>query len=371
MKNFWKAANFKGHLLTAISYMIPIVCGAGFVIAIGMAFGGTSQDSLVMGKFNFLEALATLGGKALGMLPVIIATGIAFSVAGKPGIAPGFVVGLAANSISAGFIGGIIGGYVAGWIAVAVIKFVKVPSWAKADAYSDRAVPSITELRSDHGLHHRHPGLLVHQLADQPAAVHVRCSNLIFGAVIGTLSIVDFGGPINKTAFAFALTLQAEGLNGAVTALQLTNTATPIGFGFAFLVAKLLRKNIYTREEVETLKSSVPMGVVNIVEGTIPIVMNDLVRGIVAAGLGGCVEGAILMSLANGEGATVPFGGFLMLPTMGANWWVGLLAIAANVVVTGVVYALIKKDIPADQLDAVQSSSAEEEELDLDDIKVM
>ena len=57
MKNFWKAANFKGHLLTAISYMIPIVCGAGFVIAIGMAFGGTSQDSLVMGKFNFLEAL--------------------------------------------------------------------------------------------------------------------------------------------------------------------------------------------------------------------------------------------------------------------------------------------------------------------------
>ena len=65
------------------------------------------------------------------------------------------------------------------------------------------------------------------------------------------------------------------------------------------------------------------------------------------------------------------FGGFLMLPTMGANWWVGLLAIAANVVVTGVVYALIKKDIPADQLDAVQSSSAEEEELDLDDIKVM
>ena len=93
MKNFWKAANFKGHLLTAISYMIPIVCGAGFVIAIGMAFGGTSQDSLVMGKFNFLEALATLGGKALGMLPVIIATGIAFSIAGKPGIAPGFVVG--------------------------------------------------------------------------------------------------------------------------------------------------------------------------------------------------------------------------------------------------------------------------------------
>lgn len=40
MKDFLKKANFKGHLLTAISYLIPIVCGAGFIIAIGMALGG-------------------------------------------------------------------------------------------------------------------------------------------------------------------------------------------------------------------------------------------------------------------------------------------------------------------------------------------
>ena len=38
-----KELNLKGHLLTAISYLIPIVCGAGFLIAIGMGFGGSSQ----------------------------------------------------------------------------------------------------------------------------------------------------------------------------------------------------------------------------------------------------------------------------------------------------------------------------------------
>ncbi len=43
MKAFLKKANFKGHLLTAISYLIPIVCGAGFIIAIGMALGGKSK----------------------------------------------------------------------------------------------------------------------------------------------------------------------------------------------------------------------------------------------------------------------------------------------------------------------------------------
>lgn len=42
-----------------------------------------------------------------------------------------FVVGLAANTISAGFIGGMIGGYIAGYIALAIIKNVKVPDWAR------------------------------------------------------------------------------------------------------------------------------------------------------------------------------------------------------------------------------------------------
>ncbi|BBV46610.1 hypothetical protein STW0522CIT27_30500 [Citrobacter portucalensis] len=44
IKEVWKAANPKGHLLTAISFLIPIVCGAGFIIAIGMGLGGTVQD---------------------------------------------------------------------------------------------------------------------------------------------------------------------------------------------------------------------------------------------------------------------------------------------------------------------------------------
>lgn len=58
-------------------------------------------------KVNFLfDALATMGGAGLGLLPVVIATGISYSIAAKPGIAPGFIIGLTANAIGAGFIGG-------------------------------------------------------------------------------------------------------------------------------------------------------------------------------------------------------------------------------------------------------------------------
>ena len=126
-----KELNLKGHLLTAISYLIPIVCGAGFLIAIGMAFGGSSQDALVQGKFTIWDALATMGGKGLGLLPVVIATGISYSIGGKPGIAPGFIIGLTANAIGAGFIGGILGGYLAGYLVLAILKYVKLPNLSK------------------------------------------------------------------------------------------------------------------------------------------------------------------------------------------------------------------------------------------------
>lgn len=291
LKQIWQAANPKGHLLTAISFLIPIVCGSGFIIAIGMGLGGTVQDTLTPGQFDVWQAMATLGAKALGLLPVVIAVGISGSIAGKPGIAPGFVVGLAANTISAGFIGGMIGGYIAGYIALAIIKTSRCLTGPRVDADADRSLfASIISCMIMVYIIGTPIGIFTEALTSFLRSMGTS-SNFVLGAVIGALCIVDFGGPLNKTCFAFVLTLQAQGINEPITALQLVNTATPIGFGTAFFIAKLLRKNIYNREEVETLKSAVPMGIVNIVEGSIPIVMNDIVRGIAAAAIGGACGG--------------------------------------------------------------------------------
>ncbi|WP_380178328.1 PTS fructose transporter subunit IIC [Kalamiella sp. sgz302252] len=365
VKEIWKAANPKGHLLTAISFLIPIVCGAGFIIAIGMAFGGTVQDALVPGQFDLWQVFATLGAKALGLLPVVIAIGIAGSIAGKPGIAPGFVVGLAANAIGAGFIGGMIGGYIAGYIALAIIKKVRVPDWARG-LMPTLVVPFFASIFSC---------LIMVYIIGTPIGIFTDAltsflrgmgssSNLLLGAVIGALCIVDFGGPINKTCFAFVLTLQAQGINEPITALQLVNTATPVGLGLAYFIAKLMRKNIYNNEEIETLKSAVPMGIVNIVEGSIPIVMNDIVRGISAAAIGGACGGAVTMVY--GADATVPFGGILMIPTM-SNPMAGIAALLVNIFVTATVYAIIKKDVPRD---VIINNDDEEEDIDLADIKI-
>ncbi|MGM0214506.1 PTS fructose transporter subunit IIC [Enterococcus sp. AZ109] len=361
-----KELNLKGHLLTAISYLIPIVCGAGFLIAIGMAFGGSSQGQLVQGEFSIWDSLATMGGAGLGLLPVVIATGISFSIAGKPGIAPGFVVGLTANAIGAGFIGGILGGYLSGYLAMALIKHLKLPNWAKG-LMPTLVIPFFTSIIG---------GLVMVYIIGTPIAALTglltnflnglgSSSLLVFGAVIGLLSGVDYGGPINKTVFAFVLTMQAEGLNGPITALQLVNTATPIGFGLAFFIAKLFKKNIYTSVEVETLKSAVPMGVVNIVEGVIPLVMNDIARSLIATAVGGAAGGAVSMIL--GADATVPFGGVLMIPTM-SRPMAGVMALVVNILVTGITLALIKKNVTDEE--AAMQVEKEEDEISLDDIQI-
>ncbi|HET0017422.1 PTS fructose transporter subunit IIC [Streptococcus pneumoniae] len=355
-----KHLNLKGHLLTAISYMIPIVCGAGFLVAIGLAMGGGVPDALVAGKFTIWDALATMGGKALGLLPVVIATGLSYSIAGKPGIAPGFVVGLIANSVGSGFIGGILGGYIAGFLVQAIIKKVKVPNWIKG-LMPTLIIPFVASLVSS---------LIMIYIIGAPIAAFTNwltsllqslgsASNGLMGAVIGVLSAVDFGGPLNKTVYAFVLTLQAEGVKEPLTALQLVNTATPVGFGLAYFIAKLLKKNIYTQEEIETLKSAVPMGIVNIVEGVIPIVMNNLVPGLIATGIGGAV------SLTMGADSAVPFGGVLMLPTM-TRPVAGICALLANIVVTGLVYAILRK--PIKHTEPVMTV---EEEIDLSDIEIL
>lgn len=158
-----KKLNLKGHLLTAISYLIPIVCGAGFLIAIGMAFGGTSQGTLVQGKFSFFDALATMGGAGLGLLPVVIATGISYSIAAKPGIAPGFIIGLTANAIGAGFIGGDIR-WLSFWIPrVSYFKPCESPKLGKrTDANIDYSICCFYPRWVNHGLYHWNTCCLVY-----------------------------------------------------------------------------------------------------------------------------------------------------------------------------------------------------------------
>lgn len=99
-------ANFqiRKHVMTGISFMIPFVCAAGMLMVIGNVCGGHAITDYKAG-FSLPDALTTLGGNGLGMLPVFISTFIAYSIADRPGIAPGFLLGLLCKASGYGFFG--------------------------------------------------------------------------------------------------------------------------------------------------------------------------------------------------------------------------------------------------------------------------
>ena len=100
----------KRHMLTAISYMLPLVVASGLLIAVGNLMGG--QVITDLSEVTIPSAFTSLGVLGMGLLPSFIAGYISYSIADRPGIAPGFLMGQIASFLGAGFLGGLIGGFV-------------------------------------------------------------------------------------------------------------------------------------------------------------------------------------------------------------------------------------------------------------------
>lgn len=234
----------KQHALTAISYLIPIVVGGGFLLAIGSLMGGATIENF-NSDWSFADTLYTMGSQILGMLPVVIGTGIAFSIADKPGIAAGFLVGLISIKMNAGFIGGFAGGYIAGYIALFLKNKMHVPQWAEG-LKPMLLIPLISCFLV---------GMIMFYVLGTPISIFTEALNnfikgldmsqtLLFGLIIGVLSGVDYGGPINKVVYAFLLSLQSEGINEPMAVLMLASMVTPFGLTMMYPMQKIFRKNV-------------------------------------------------------------------------------------------------------------------------------
>ncbi len=360
-----KFNDLKQHALTAISYLIPIVVSGGFLLAIGNLTGGQTINNFADG-YTFMDTLTTMGGLVLGMLPVVIATGISFSIADKPGIAPGFLVGLVSINIGAGFIGGFVGGYIAGFTAKFLRDKLAVPSWAEG-LKPMLIIPFLSSIIV---------GIVMYYVLGTPIRALTDALNtfllgldtnqkIMFGVIVGILSSIDYGGPINKVVFAFLLSLQSDGINEPMAVLMLASMVTPFGFTMAYFFQKPFRKNIYTKDEVETLKAAFPMGVTMITEGCFPIIFNDLWRSILATGIGAAVGGALNMVW--GGASSVPHGGLFAMVAM-KNPWHWFAALLTGSLVTAIVFFALKK--PVDKDAVFELDKDDEQDIDLSSLKV-
>ena len=140
---------------------------------------------------------------------------------------------------------------------------------------------------------------------------------------------------------------------------------TPFGMTMAHFISKIVKKNIYLKTEVETLKTAFPMGVCEITEGCLPIVMNDVIRCVISTGVGGGIGGAFCMMW--GCASTIPAGGLFAMPTMN-HPWLFFLSLMIGSLVTAILLIIFKKRVAIDAV--ISEDDIKEADIDMNDITI-
>ena len=365
-------------LMTGVSYMIPFVAAGGLLIALAFLLGGyeialTTEDGagvagqVVSGStlFNPIDPatldlagdavlpngalltylgalLLTLGGAAFGFLVPALAGYIAYAIADRPGIAPGFVMGAIAGTLNSGFLGGIVGGVLAGVIAHWITSW-KVPVWMRG-LMPVLVIPLLTTFAAGFVMVvvlGRPLASLMTNLADGLNSLQGG-SAIILGIILGLMMAFDMGGPLNKTAYAFA----TAGLGAAATAtdapelnvmaaVMLAGMVPPL----ALALATVVRPGLFTAPERENGKAAWAMGASFITEGAIPFAAADPLRVIPPIMAGSAVTGALSMGL--DVGLRAPHGGIFVLFAVD-NIFGFLIALVAGVLVASALVVVLK-----------------------------
>lgn len=73
LKGKFAPSEIKKHVLTAISYLLPLIVASGLLIAIGNLTGGVTIASIdELDAMTVPSALTTLGGMGMGLIPAFI-----------------------------------------------------------------------------------------------------------------------------------------------------------------------------------------------------------------------------------------------------------------------------------------------------------
>ena len=336
-----KPAGAYKHLLTGVSYMLPIVVAGGLVIALSFVFGIEAFKE----KGSLAASLMDIGGGAAFALMIPVLAGfIAFSIADRPGLAPGLVGGMLASQLQAGFLGGIVAGFIAGYVARYLRDHIHLPVHFEG-LKPVLLIPLLATLVV---------GLLMIYVVGSPARAIMEgltrflqglsgTNAVLLGLLLGGMMAVDMGGPINKAAYTFGVGLLASNSFMPMAAVMAAGMVPPLGIALATFLAR----NRFSADEQIAGKAAAVLGISFITEGAIPFAAKDPLRVIPACVAGAAITGALSMIF----GCTLhaPHGGIFVLAIPNA---VGQLlpyvgAIAAGTLLTALVLIVLKKPLPA------------------------
>lgn len=325
------------HLMTGISFVIPFIVIGGVLLSLYSVF---EQSNLI--KDNSLAAALMIIGRdgAFGLILPILAGYIAFSIADKPALAPGLIGGYLCKTLGAGFLGAILVGFLAGYTVYMLKKFIKLPVLIDSllpgvilPVLSTLIVAIITIyiVASPLKIVNDYLSIWVYTLKGIPA--------FFCALVLGLMMSFDLGGPVNKTAYTFAIaTLTISHSSSIMAAVMAAGMTPPLGMALAVTIAG----KKFTLEERKAARTAWIQGLTFITEGAIPFTHCD--RRVKFSIMIGSATASIL-SVIFGCTLALPHGGVFVLwiPNVVNGLIPYLLSIAVGAVITALIASASKK----------------------------
>ena len=343
------------HLMNGVTHMLPFVVGGGILIAIAFLLDDYSINPSNFGMNTPVAAFfKTVGGAAFNVMLYVLAGYIAMSIADRPGLAVGFVGGILAVQgttfasltdssvvlVSSGFLGALIAGFVGGYIVVLLKKIC---------SYLPDSIEGIKTILLYPVFGILLMGAFMLLINPYVGAINTTINNylssmgtankVVLGAILGGMMAIDLGGPINKAAYTFGTGMLASGQYEIMAAVMAGGMVPPLAI--AFLATAFPRK--VPKKDKQAAYVNYIMGLSFISEGAIPFASADPLRTIPAFVVGSAVTGAL--SMVFNCTLMAPHGGIFVIATIG-HPLLYLLAIAVGTVVSTMIMAKLKKNLP-------------------------
>ena len=347
--------NIYNHLMNGVTHMLPFVVGGGILIAIAFLLDDYSINPSNFGMNTPVAAFfKTVGGAAFNVMLYILAGYIAMSIADRPGLVVGFVggalskVGTTFTSlgnpeevlVSSGFLGALIAGFVGGYIVILLKKIC---------SYLPDSIEGIKTILLYPVFGILLIGAFMLLINPYVGAINTAINNylssmgtankVVLGAILGGMMAIDLGGPINKAAYTFGTGMLASGQYEIMAAVMAGGMVPPLAIAF---LATAFPKKISKKDKQAAYVNYI-MGLSFISEGAIPFASADPLRTLPAFVVGSAVTGALSMIF--NCTLMAPHGGIFVIATIG-HPLLYLLAIAVGTVVSTMIMAKLKKNLP-------------------------
>ena len=349
------------HLLSGVSYMLPLVISGGILIALAFLVDTLTGHANAGSNFGTTNAMAkllmTVGKAAFGLFLPILGGYIAFSMSERAALTPGLVAGFLAtqpivkDGPVSGFIGALIGGFLAGVVVKLLIKVLSGLPRSLNGLKMILLYPVLSVLITGTIM-----WVVVNPIAtfinvwlNNGLASMQGASAILLGAILGGMMSVDMGGPINKVAYVFGTgTLTAATMTSGGTFSMAAVMAGGMVPPIAIALASTLFKDKFTAQEREAGLTNYIMGFSFITEGAIPYAAADPTRVIPASIVGSAVAGA-LIGLFRVK-IPAPHGGILVMGLSktangGNGFFLYLFAVVVGAIISAILLGLLKKKV--------------------------